>query len=156
MSKSYSEKLKSPKWQKKRLEVLEKADWKCECCGDKEETLHVHHTFYEKGREVWEYDKDDLSCLCSNCHEKTHQFYSRIKEKTKYGMCKNGFPDTIEASNFVESFFELSDFEEYVQITILLDELIFCCRNANEGFSKFSEITMLLFQLFGKRFKNEK
>jgi len=31
--KTYGEKLKDPRWQKKRLGLLEKADWTCLFCG---------------------------------------------------------------------------------------------------------------------------
>ena len=33
MATTYSDKLKSPKWQKKRLEVLNLRGFKCEKCG---------------------------------------------------------------------------------------------------------------------------
>jgi hypothetical protein len=49
----YAEKLTNPKWQKKRLRILERAGWKCESCGDSEESLQVHHLVYSKG-EPWD------------------------------------------------------------------------------------------------------
>jgi hypothetical protein len=66
---TYSEKLKDPRWQKKRLEILERDKWKCQCCEDEETTLHVHHFNYERGKEPWEYNNDSLITLCENCHE---------------------------------------------------------------------------------------
>ena len=45
MGKSYKKLLKDPRWQKKRLKVLERAGWACEECGDTKTELHVHHTF---------------------------------------------------------------------------------------------------------------
>lgn len=69
---SYAAKLRDPRWQKKRLEVLERAGWACEMCGDHETTLHVHHKQYLKGREPWEYDADQLAALCEFCHEHGH------------------------------------------------------------------------------------
>lgn len=71
-SKSYLEKLKDPRWQRKRLESLDLADWTCECCGDKSSTLHVHHKQYLKGREPWEYENDQLEVLCETCHSEEH------------------------------------------------------------------------------------
>ncbi len=68
-NKSYFEKLKDPRWQKKRLEVLNNSNWMCEQCQETAETLHVHHKIYIKGREPWEYDNGQLSCLCATCHE---------------------------------------------------------------------------------------
>jgi hypothetical protein len=71
---SYAELLRDPRWQRKRLEVMEAADFTCVECGDKTTTLNVHHTYYEKGRKPWEYDARDLRCLCEPCHEETTQF----------------------------------------------------------------------------------
>jgi len=65
---TYAEKLKDPRWQKKRLEVLEASKWMCDDCGDTKSTLSVHHTYYEFKREPWEYGLDTLMCLCEDCH----------------------------------------------------------------------------------------
>lgn len=67
---TYAEKLRSPLWQRKRLEVMDKSDWKCALCADSTTTLNVHHPKYEHGKEPWEYD--NLICLCQECHEKIH------------------------------------------------------------------------------------
>jgi hypothetical protein len=72
-SRSYAEKLKDPRWQKKRLEVLNEADWECSNCGQKEETLHVHHPAYQKGKQPWDYATEDLFCLCEKCHKSFHE-----------------------------------------------------------------------------------
>lgn len=42
----YSEQLKHPKWQKKRLEILKRDKWKCKKCKDDTTTLNVHHKEY--------------------------------------------------------------------------------------------------------------
>lgn len=73
MSKTYFEKLKDPRWQKKRLEVLQLNDFHCESCGDGESTLHVHHKEYFKGREPWEYEASQLAALCEACHAEQHE-----------------------------------------------------------------------------------
>jgi hypothetical protein len=65
----YSEKLKDPRWQKKRLEIFERDKWTCQFCGDTESTLVVHHLEYIPGREPWEYDNSYLLTLCEGCHE---------------------------------------------------------------------------------------
>lgn len=65
---TYSDLLKDPRWQRKRLEILERAGWECENCGDSESTLHVHHGYYEKGIKPWEYPEHSLCCLCESCH----------------------------------------------------------------------------------------
>jgi len=66
---SYSEKLQDPRWQKIRLQVFERDRWACQVCGDSTSTLNVHHWYYEKGRNPWEYEIDTLSTLCEGCHE---------------------------------------------------------------------------------------
>lgn len=67
--KSYADKLKDPRWQKKRLEIMERDGWECTQCGKKEDTLHVHHLFYERGKQPWEAETHNLTTLCENCHE---------------------------------------------------------------------------------------
>lgn len=79
MSKTYFEKLKDPRWQKKRLEALQKSDFHCEDCGDGESTLHVHHKEYFKGREPWEYEIDQLAVLCEECHAEQHETDDLLK-----------------------------------------------------------------------------
>lgn len=76
--KTYSEQYRSPKWQKKRLEVLSAADFQCEDCGSKEDTLNVHHVIYHKGRDVWNYDNSELMVLCEGCHETRHRLQSSM------------------------------------------------------------------------------
>lgn len=65
---TYAEKLRDPRWQRKRLEVMERDGWKCRDCGNANETLTVHHCFYEKGG-PWETDERFLITVCQICHE---------------------------------------------------------------------------------------
>ena len=67
--KNYSELLRSPLWQKKRLKILERDDFTCQYCGCKERELQVHHRVYHKGAKPWEYDDSELITLCNRCHE---------------------------------------------------------------------------------------
>lgn len=77
-SKTYQQKLLDPRWQRKRLEAMEKAEFACEMCGDKESTLHVHHKQYIKGREPWEYEIGQLAVLCKDCHSSGHDSDDRL------------------------------------------------------------------------------
>lgn len=70
MKKPYIELLKDPRWQKKRLELFKLDGFQCRDCGSKDNTLHVHHLYYEKGKNPWEYDFDVLITLCERCHER--------------------------------------------------------------------------------------
>lgn len=66
---TYVEKLKDPRWQKKRLEILSADNWTCQNCDSKEKTLHVHHKIYIKGRQPWDYSDSNFITLCDKCHE---------------------------------------------------------------------------------------
>jgi 5-methylcytosine-specific restriction endonuclease McrA len=65
---SYKQKLADPRWQRKRLEILNRDNFQCTHCGDKESEIHVHHSYYEFGKEIWDYEDSTLFTLCSNCH----------------------------------------------------------------------------------------
>lgn len=69
----YAEKLKNPKWQKKRLEIMERDDWKCQICSSKKNSLTVHHIRYMSGYEPWNYPESLLITLCENCHDFVHE-----------------------------------------------------------------------------------
>jgi 5-methylcytosine-specific restriction endonuclease McrA len=67
-AKPYYEQLKDPRWQKKRLGVLERDNWQCQACGAKDQTLHVHHMRYRSGCSPWDYEDDELITQCDKCH----------------------------------------------------------------------------------------
>ncbi len=67
---SYAELLRDPRWQRKRLEVMERDEFQCQECGSGTRTLNVHHTYYAKGRKPWEYEADALRTLCEECHKR--------------------------------------------------------------------------------------
>lgn len=68
-----------PEWQKKRLEVMKTAGFKCQECGDGEKTLNVHHKYYTRGAKPWDYPASALSCLCEDCHELLHEVTTELK-----------------------------------------------------------------------------
>jgi hypothetical protein len=76
--KSYWELLRDPRWQRKRLEILNRADFTCEECGSTDKTLNVHHKRYRKGAMPWEYENDELRCLCEGCHRYEHQSHDAL------------------------------------------------------------------------------
>lgn len=75
----YGDQLKHPFWQRKRLEVFERAGFRCERCRDDQTTLHAHHKHYVKGRMAWEYDSDELVALCEICHKEVHDEQAQLK-----------------------------------------------------------------------------
>lgn len=65
---NYSEKLKDPRWQEKRLRVFERDGFQCTECPGKG-TLHCHHKRYLRGCDPWDIDITYLTTLCEGCHE---------------------------------------------------------------------------------------
>lgn len=75
---TYSDKLRDPRWQKKRLEVMQRDNWTCLVCGDKKSPLNVHHKRYFPLLDPWEYDISGLETLCEKCHAKHHKIKPKI------------------------------------------------------------------------------
>ncbi len=67
---TYFEKLKDPRWQKKRLEIFQRDGFACVECGDKQSTLNVHHVKYAKRAAPWDAPDGWLKTLCESCHER--------------------------------------------------------------------------------------
>lgn len=78
---SYSDLLKDPRWQRKRLEVMEAAGFACELCRATDKTLNVHHAKYVRGRKPWEYDRSELHCLCEGCHRSEHGIQTATEKR---------------------------------------------------------------------------
>lgn len=83
-AKPYWQKLRDPRWQKKRLEIMERDEFACRTCFESSKTLNVHHRFYEKNKEPWEYDNNVLVTLCEGCHEKASDEIKIIQREIGY------------------------------------------------------------------------
>lgn len=70
----YSDKLKDPRWQQKRLKIFERDGWKCMGCGEKDITLNVHHIFYLPKTDPWNVPDGLLITLCETCHKDNEQY----------------------------------------------------------------------------------
>lgn len=88
MSKSYQEKLKDPRWQKKRLEVFNRDGFACCKCNDTETTLHVHHLKYT-GYDPWDAPIDDLEALCEDCHNVVTNYIGKDNYLVRASKCAN-------------------------------------------------------------------
>lgn len=71
---AYIEKLKDPRWQKMRLQILERDNWTCQDCGETTVTLNVHHRYYLRNADPWEYPEKALITLCEDCHERETEY----------------------------------------------------------------------------------
>jgi len=76
---SYSEKLKNPQWQKKRLQIFQRDNWTCQSCGDTTSPLHIHHLKYFRV-DPWEYDDHFLVTYCETCHESEHHLGQSVRD----------------------------------------------------------------------------
>jgi len=104
---TYLEKLKSPQWQKKRLEILQRDSFTCQLCSDTETELQVHHLKYTG--EPQDAPNEDLQTLCKHCHE-TETFVNKLSDNlifafkegsNFFGKLKSGklLLGTIDAEN---------------------------------------------------------
>jgi 5-methylcytosine-specific restriction endonuclease McrA len=67
---AYQQLLRDPRWQRKRLEIFARDDWRCRECGAKDKQLQVHHRWYVAGKMPWEVPNMALVTLCVGCHGK--------------------------------------------------------------------------------------
>jgi len=121
---NYAQKLQDPRWQRKRLEVMQAAGWACVICGDKDEELNVHHPAYSAYHEPWEYS--NLQCICRTCHTIQHlpkqklmlhakqmvtehvvithrtEFLNKQKELQKHYLYRQDFEAVLFLQNFIK------------------------------------------------------
>lgn len=98
---SYIEKLRDPRWQKKRLEIMSRDDFSCQKCGDDSSTLNVHHGYYRTGNQPWEYPNSSLTTLCEDCHG--YETDLALQEKITLSMA------LAEKGLLAAHFFELAE-----------------------------------------------
>lgn len=138
---TYSDKLKSPKWQKKRLEILQRDDFACKNCGDKESQLQIHHLAYNS--EPWNIENSKLITLCDTCHNEFTKLNFEIKSylsdindsETLFqislflNIAKNTNPFDISHSIKYLEFIKKSDFK----IALSFDSFMEKFKQLNDG-----------------------
>lgn len=92
----YSDQLRDPRWQRKRLEIMQRDGFKCRRCKTDSEPLHVHHCFYKKGEPPWSYPSQSLITLCDSCHKLQHEI----------GDCSSVLINLLKQTGFCETDFE--------------------------------------------------
>lgn len=130
---SFWEKYKHPKWQEKRLRIMDRDGFQCEQCGSKDSTLNVHHSYYESGLDPWEYPDESLHCLCDDCHrsfDNLRKDISRQIGRLELTQIKElfGFAKALEleacldrniVDGYVNSALSLMDEDRFVDFGIL-------------------------------------
>lgn len=137
--KTYYQKLQSPKWQKKRLEILNRDNFTCVKCGDTETQLHVHHKKYTK--EPYDAPNKDLETLCKHCHKLHHL----IKDD---GMTVTHVFKTVSDDGYYIAFiFRIEESDCTVLLTIINDNI------ENKIFFKYnSDVVKKLVELNSNEF----
>lgn len=94
--KPWFERLQDPRWQRKRLEIMQRDKFMCQCCHETSLHLNVHHKYYENGKDPWDYEDKTLITLCKECH--------LIAEDTKKLLIKMIFGDSTiqDQLNFIK------------------------------------------------------
>ena len=68
--KTYEKKLQDPRWQRFRLQILNRDNFRCTQCGNSRLELHVHHEHYSG--QPWEVPPEQAKTLCADCHKNRH------------------------------------------------------------------------------------
>jgi 5-methylcytosine-specific restriction endonuclease McrA len=84
--KPYWEKLRDPRWQRKRTEIMQRDNYTCRYCQSTENTLNVHHRVYRKGKSPWEYEDDVFVTLCESCHETAEVYKNYVLMRLARGQ----------------------------------------------------------------------
>jgi len=67
-SRTYAEKLRDPRWQRRRLEIFQRDNWRCQLCSRTDLELHLHH-LYRTTEDPWDEPDLHLLTVCQLCHD---------------------------------------------------------------------------------------
>ena len=95
---NYSDKLKNPQWQKKRLEILNRDEFTCQYCNSTDKELQVHHKMYKANCNPWEYDDKLLITLCLDCHKEAEE----VRKAISAGLVESFYLAGIEANDLLQ------------------------------------------------------
>lgn len=94
---TYSEKLRNPLWQRKRLEIFQRDNFKCVSCGSGDKSIQVHHLVYRK-IDPWAYPDYLYQTLCEDCHATRGELTDKIVDAVRISL-----KDIPTASLFVSA-----------------------------------------------------
>src|SRR5690349_18394749 len=93
----YTNLLRHPLWQKKRLYIFQRDNFQCQKCFDIFSNLQVHHKYYKPDTFPWDYPDDCFVTVCDLCHEK-EEFIKWILKNIEYNL----FEQKFNSSDIVE------------------------------------------------------
>lgn len=130
--------IKDPRWQKKRLEILQRDNFTCQNCSDTETTLHVHHRKYLPDVKYWDYPEKLLVTLCEGCHENETEYMNQSLKRLDDAIREKFFAFEIDT---IAMAFEKLNFENVCKSEEMANSIsyfIFYCKRAYDTFKKFS------------------
>ena len=119
---NYKEQLADPRWQKKRLQILERDKFTCQICHDAETQLQVHHIKYDPTFKslAWEYPPHNYKTLCKDCHKALTEHLKEHGDDKEFNVLKikdgkgNNFC-FIYTNGILK--FDVSGFDGYLNLT---------------------------------------
>lgn len=119
---TYAEKLRDPRWQKKRLKILERDKFKCCRCKSSKKTLNVHHGYYEWGKDPWDYEDWTLSTVCEDCHLIVQKELQQISKTLTLFSLEN-LPTVNRMLSIIANFNDDLDIEFLFYFKLLIEEI---------------------------------
>ena len=86
---TYPDKLRDPRWQRKRLEILERDEWACCICHAADKELQVHHAVYRR-IDPWAYPDHCYQTLCRDCHQIRGELTDKVVDA--FRLCLKDIP----------------------------------------------------------------
>ena len=72
------DKLRDPRWQEKRLRILDRDRFTCRQCDSKNRPLNVYPGYYDPGKDPWEYEDETLVTVCEVCHPRVQNLMADV------------------------------------------------------------------------------
>lgn len=134
---TYAERLKDPRWQRKRLEILNRDNFTCQECGSPDKTLHVHHRRYQHGMSPWEYPKNELVTLCEDCHARETERDQRLNRVFAEIKWDGAVDHVIGYAMARMAYYTLSP------VDIVVERMdLFCMYEFAQGVATFFDVTI--------------
>lgn len=140
--KSYSEKLRDPRWQKKRLEILNRDHFRCRHCQDDKNTLHVHHLKYSKGKDPWDYENGFLITICETCHRNEHDLRQYAESELINTLKFGGF--SVNDLENLTAIAECNDDHDIIRY--LLEKVGLVCGLNKENCTDLADYALSIFE----------
>lgn len=67
--------------------------------------LHVHHRYYDEGKDPWDYPSEALVTLCKDCHEYERREWKKNLDILGWVLARAGFisDDLIYLAEFIHN-----------------------------------------------------